>query len=275
MIEQYDESLPSNMGRSKYFKLDQFINTVESLIRSDEILMAIDMLKMTPGWHRDDPETQEKLQSIKKTLYEHCYDTFEYASDFDEANYSREQAESQFFSSYAYPRGEILLSLVNAYNKEGKTPWVFELSTSHGLLPLGLAKANAKFTFAAKNLNQAALVKVKDWLSDYWSDFPVVATDPKETQPTIFVNTECLEHMYREEDLEQSYYKLGIDFDVIVLSTPYGTLGGGLPDWQTRRLGHIRTYTKKDFIQLADKFFPNRSWELAHSHSMVLTGRKR
>lgn len=231
--------------------------------------MAINMLSMTPAWHRDDPETQNKLQAIKQTLYERCYDTFEYASDFDEANYSREAAESQFFSSYAYPRGEILLSLINDYNKQGKTPWVFELSTSHGLLPLGLAKANAKFTFVAKNLNQAALLKVKDWLSDYWAE------QPAPQQPTIFVNTECLEHMYREEDLEQSYYKLGVDFDVIVLSTPYGTLGGGLPDWKERRLGHVRTYTKKDFIQLADRFFPNRTWELAFSHSQVLTGRKK
>lgn len=275
MSEQFDESLPSNMGRSLYFNLDKHIEAVEQLIRSDEIMMAINMVSQVPAWHRDDAESQHKIQNIKATLYKQLYDTFEYASDIDEASMTREYAESQFFSSYGYPRAEILLTEVNKWNKAGKTPWVFELSTSHGLLPLGLAKANAKFTFFAKNLNQAALVKVKEWLADYWSDFPVVGTDPKETQPTIFVCCEALEHMYREEDLEQSYYKLGIDFDVIVLSTPYGTLGGGLENWQTRRLGHIRTYTKKDFIQLADKFFPNRSWELAHSHSMVLTGRKR
>jgi hypothetical protein len=266
--DSFDESLPSNLGRSKYFKLDKFIEVVESLIRSDEILMAINMLGMTPAWHRDDPETQSKLLEIKKTLWERCYDSMEYASDFDEANYSREQAESQFFSSYAYPRGEILLETVNKYNKEGKTPWIFELSTSHGLLPLGLAKANAEFTFCAKNLNQAALVKVQEWLKDYWAEKP-------KDQPTIFVNTECLEHMYREEDLEQSYYKLGVDFDTIILSTPYGTLGGGLPDWKTRRLGHVRTFGKQEFCSLADKFFPGRIWELAFSHSMVLKGIKR
>lgn len=270
---KFDESLPSNMGRSLYFDLDKHIEACEQLIRSDEIMMAIDMLDMVPAWHRDDLETQKKLHEIKEILYRQSYDTMEYANDPDEASYSRENAESQFFSSYAYPRGEILLSTVNAYNKQGKTPWVFELSTSHGLLPLGLVKANAKFKFFAKNLNQAALTKVKDWLGpEVWCS-PAQRKHAKE--PTIFVNTECLEHMAREEDLEQSYYKIGVDFDTIILSTPYGTLGGGLPDWSTRRLGHIRTYTRKDFIQLADRFFPNRIWEMAFSHSMVLTGVKR
>ena len=272
--EEFNESLPSNMGRSLYFNLDKHIEAVEQLIRSDEVMMAIKMIDMVPAWHRDDPETQKKIHSIKQILYKQLYDTMEYASDPDEAGMTRDKGESQFFSSYAYPRAEILLSEVNRYNKLGKTPWIFELSTSHGLLPLGLAKANCKFTFCAKNLNQPALVKVKDWLADYWADGPTYFVTPGDDQPTIFVNTECLEHMYREEDLEQSYYKLGIDFDTIILSTPYGTLGGGLSDWQTRRLGHIRTYTKKDFIQLADRFFPHRMWELAHSHSMVLTGRR-
>lgn len=268
-LEQFDRTDPKNLGRSLYFSLDKWIEAVEMLIRSDEILMAIEVLAKVPSWHREDPASQKKLHEIKTTLFRQAYDSMEYANDPDEAGYTRAEAERQFFSSYAFPRGEILLEEVNKLNRDGKTPWVFELSTSHGLLPLGLAKANCKFNFCAKNLNQAALVKVKDWLGpEIWQE------KPKQGQPTLFINTECLEHAAREEDIEHNYYKLGIDFDTILLSVPYGVLGGGLPDWRTRRLGHIRTYTKQDFLNLAHRFFPNRQWEMCVSHSLVVIGRK-
>jgi hypothetical protein len=80
--------------------------------------------------------------------------------------------------------------------------------------------------------------------------------------------------MLNEQDLEAGARKVGVDFDHILLSVPYGTLGGGLLDWDTRRLGHVRTYGKNDFILLANKLFPGYQWSLTLSHSQVLVGKK-
>lgn len=263
-MDQFDQSDVANLGRPLYWRLDQHIAAIEQMIRADEIEIALKMLDQIPAWWREN--YPQELTEIRTTLYRNLYDTFEYASDSDEAGWAKEDAEAQFLTAYTYPRAEILLDTVKQFNAQGLTPWVFELSTSHGLLPLGLKKHGAIFRFAAKNLNQPALLKVKEWLGPVWAD------EPSRDQPTVFVFTEALEHAYREEDLRQSYYKLGIDFDVVILSVPYGCLGGGLPNWRERRIGHVRGYTRNDFIKLANDYFPGRKWELTPAYSMVLKG---
>lgn len=263
IIDEFDGADPKNLGRPRFFRLDLFVAVVESLIASDEIERAFWMLDNPPAWWREN--YPKELQDIKDTLYKNMYDSYDYAADPDEAGWTKENAESQFGTAYTYPRAEILEALV----KENPNPWVCELSTSHGLLPLGLKKRGLEFSFFAKNLNHAALVKVKEWLGDTWCD------KPKENQKKIFVFCESLEHAYRQEDLKQSYKKLGIDFDFILLSVPYGTLGGGLSNWDTRRIGHIRAYTKKDLETIAQEFFPGFEWICYKSASLCLLGRKK
>jgi hypothetical protein len=262
----FDQTDRANLGRPLYFDLKAHIAATESLIRSDEIMLAFKLLDMVPAWYREPGNYPPELTEIRQTLCRNLYDTFEYAADPDEAGWSEADASQQFGTAYTYPRAEILLQTVRAYNEQGLRPWVFELSTSHGLLPLGLKREGVDFRFAAKNINQPALVKLKGWLGNLWQEAP------EPGQPTVFVFCEALEHAYREEDLRQSYYKLGLDFDVIILSVPLGCLGGGLPNWRDRRLGHVRGYTRKEFFDLADSYFPGREWEMCPEFSMVLKG---
>lgn len=267
ILDQFDMNDPKNLGRPLYFRLDLFIAVVESLICSDEIEMALKLMEMVPAWHREN--YPEELTRMKKLLYQNLYDCYTYASDADEAGWTKENAEKQFTSGYAFPRAEVLRDLVASHNHVGRTPWLCEFSPSHGLLPLGLAKEGHKFNFFGKNLNHPALVKLKGWLEPgVWQEAPSV------DQPTIFVFTECWEHSYREKDVYDAYMKLGVDFDHIVLSVPFGTMGHGLPNWKTRPIGHIRTYSQQEFFDLADRFFPNRKWKLIKSVSMVLQGDK-
>lgn len=263
--EEFDLNDPKFLGRPRYFSLDSHIKAVESLIKSDEIVMAFKLCDMVPAWHRENYPIE--LTRIKKILYENLYAPSDYASDIEEASYTKERALEQVENGYVYPRADLLIELVDRLTHK---PWVFELSTSHGVMPLALAKAGCKFHFFAKNFNQAALAKVIEWLGpEVWQP-----RGPGPDQKSIFVNTECLEHAYRQEDIKQEFYKLGIDFDYILLSVPYGTLGHGLPNWQTRRLGHIRTYTQKEFYELATSFFPGYEWKLIVSNSLVLIGSK-
>lgn len=267
IVPNFDLADPANMGRSAYFNLDNHIIAVEQLIASDEIEMALKLMDMLPSWHRTN--YPDELTRMKKILYENLYDPYEYSSDSDEAGWTKEDAEKQFGTAYTYPRAEILRDVVLHYNAKNMTPWICELSTSHGLLPLGLQREGHKFNFFGKNLNHPALIKLKGWLNDgVWAESPGV------DQPKIFVFTEALEHAYREEDLLNSYMKLGIEFDDIILSVPNGTLGHGLPNWKTRRLGHLRTYNSDEFYALAKRYFKGYSWRLWPSVSLVLHGER-
>lgn len=264
----FDVTLEENWGRPFYWVLEDHIRAIEGLIRADEIEMAFKLLEMVPAYYREPGRYPKELTRIKKILCENMYDAYSYAHDEEEAGYTREEAESQFLTGYTFPRAEILLELVKGLNSKNEIPWVCELSTSHGLLPLGLLKHGARFNFFAKNLNQAALEKVKGWLTDIWRP------DPGPSQKTIFVFTEALEHAWFEKDLMHAYYKLGVDFDYILLSVPLGCLYGGLPNYESRRLGHVRGYTPNEFIDVASRFFPDRKWRLIKAPSMVLVGEK-
>ncbi len=223
------------------------------------------MIKNVPGWFRDNPHP--RLESIKKQIYQQCYDPFDYASDHDEANFTLDEIEAQCLTNYTYPRADILFDDIKKLNETGSTPWIFEISPSHGWLPLGFAKRGLKFTFFGKNLNQPALTKIKDWLPPgMWQEKPEAAP------LKMLVCFEALEHMWNPHDLEQSAKKIGQEFDYIYLSTPKYTLLGGLPDWNTRRIGHVRTWTPKEFIEFANQSFAGFSWSYFDSHSMVLKG---
>jgi hypothetical protein len=237
------------------------------MIRSDEIQIALQMLEQVPGWYRD--HYPPELAAIRNRLYEQCYDPFDYASDADEAGFTKEEIEEQCLGPYTFPRADILFQDIQTMNADGMMPWIFEISPSHGWLPLGFAKRGVKFNFCGKNLNQKALDKIKHWLPfGVWADRPVM------NQTKILVCYEALEHMWNPHDLEQSAKKLGYEFDHIYLSTPKYTLGGGLPDWSTRRIGHVRTWTPGEFLRFAGKSFPGYSWQIFDAPSMVIRGSK-
>jgi hypothetical protein len=146
---------------------------------------------------------------------------------------------------------------------------VFDLGCSHGNLPLGLIKQGLDFTYKGVGMNHRIQQKVREWVDDRWFE-----KKPDADNPTILYCTEVIEHCMNPHDVIHTAYKQGVDWDVILLSVPKYTLGGGLPDWDTRRLGHVRTWTPKEFHDFADHHWPGYSWTLYDSHSMVIVGKR-
>lgn len=267
MTEQiFDQNDAQNIGRPLYWNLQSHIRAIEQMIRADELQMALQMLEMVPGWFRDNYPPE--LTEIKKILYRQTYDQVEYATDDEEADCPREMGESQWDSPYMFPRAEIISQIVKKYNREGKKPWIFDLGCSHGNLPLGLLKSIHDFDYLGIGMNHRIIQKLKLWVGQCWKEKPDVG------QPTILYNTEVLEHCMNPHDIVHSSYKVGVDWDQILLSVPMYCLGGGLPDWQTRRLGHVRTWTPNELSEFANKSWPGYSWVLYKSASMVLVGTK-
>jgi hypothetical protein len=105
-------------------------------------------------------------------------------------------------------------------------------------------------------------------LGEHWSSKP----EPK--QRKVFICFEMLEHLARPEEIFHHYVKAGGDFDTILLSTPMYTYGGGMPNWYECDLGHLRTYTPREFLDYAKKHWPFHKWELQTGPVMCLIGEK-
>jgi hypothetical protein len=257
----------NELGRPKYFNLEMHINAIEGMIRSDEIQIALQMCDQVPGWYRD--HYPPELEAIKNTLYRQCYDQIEYATDDEEANCTRAFGEAQWDNGYMFPRAEIISKIIRKMNEEDQIPWIYDLGCSHGNLPLGLIKAGHTFTYRGAGMNFRIQEKVKSWVGERWAE------NPLPDRPKILYCTEVLEHCFNPHDIVHSAHKIGVEFDVIILSVPMYTLGGGLPDWNTRRIGHVRTWTPKEFADFADSAFRGYQWELTLSDSMVLKGMRK
>ncbi len=264
MKDEFDINDEKNIGRPIYWKLDVHIAAIEQMIRADELQIALKMLEAVPGWWRD--HYPNELARIKSTIYRQTYDQIEYATDDEEADCPREMGESQWSGPYMYPRAEIISNLIKSLFP--KTPWIYDLGCSHGNLPLGLIKSNHNFTYCGVGMNHRIIQKLKKWTGLHWKE------KPNPNQPTILYNTEVLEHCMNPLDIVHSSYKVGVNWDYIVLSAPMYCLGGGLPDWETRRLGHVRNWTPGEFIEFANKHWPNYAWVIYKSASMVLVGTK-
>jgi hypothetical protein len=258
----FDKDLPENMGRPIYWDLQRHIAAIIQMIQSDELQIALRMCDDVPGWYRDN--YPRELLDIKRKIYEQTYDQVEYATDDEEAQCSREFGEAQWDNGYMHPRAEIISQIV----KECVRPWIFDLGCSHGNLPLGLIKSGHEFSYRGVGMNHRIQNKVKEWVGEYWAD------KPKLHQTTILYCTEVIEHCFNPHDVIHTAKKTGVDFDRILLSVPYATLGGGLENWSTRRLGHVRTWTGNEFVRFAEDNFKGYQWTLYMSDSMVLVGRK-
>ncbi len=264
MTDEFDLTDTKNIGRPLYWRLDKHIEAVEQLIRADELQMALTMLDQIPGWWRDN--YPKELTEIKNIIYRQTYDQIEYATDDEEADCPREMGEAQWTADYCYPRAEILNSIVKAHNDAKRIPWIFDVGCSHGNMPLGLLKGGYRFSYLGKGMNHRIIQKLKSWVGEVWQEKPF--TD----QPTILYCTEVIEHCFNPQDIVHSAHKVGVDFDQIVLSVPMYCLGSGLPDWKTRRMGHVRNWTPGEFLEFANKHWPGYSWTIYKSNSMVLIG---
>lgn len=252
-------------GKPLFWDLGTHLMAIDQMIKADEIQIALQMCDQIPGWYRDN--IPKEILALKSRIYQQTYDQIEYATDDEEAECTREFGEEQWHSSYCFPRAQILEDAVKALNDQGKVPWILDLGCSHGNLPLGLIKYGFKFTYCGKGMNYRIVKKLKGWIGNVWQGSPL-----SEDQPTILTCFETLEHAMNPHDLVHSAHKLGVHFDQIYLSTPMYCLGGGLPEWRERRIGHVRNWTPSEFADFARHGFPGYSWVLTPAYSMVLKG---
>lgn len=259
----------NEIGKPLYFSLEAHVAAVESLVRSDEIELALRVADMVPSWYRVPANYPPELAEIKRVVARQLYDQVEYSNDNEEAECTREFGESQWGTAYMHPRDQIITQIVRAAHNSRQSAWIFDLGCSHGNLPLGLLKElGPGFTYKGVGLNWRIVQMVREWARDVWRD----ESEPQQLK--VLYCSEVLEHASRLEDVVTTALKECVDWDVVLLSVPLNTLGGGLPNYHDRRLGHVRCFNEQELFEFASKHWPGRTWEMTLAASMVIVGRK-
>lgn len=264
---EFDINDPANIGRPIHFDLNIYIQAIIGMIRADEIQEAFRMLENPPAWYRKNYPPE--LAAIKHALYSGLYSQIEYATDHEELDMAGrvDEAIAQWNGPYCVPRASVINEAIDEANAAGTVPFLVDLGCSHGNLPLGLKARGSKFNYLGLAMNDRVVERLKENIGS-----PIWAYLPLPEQEVWLVCTETLEHAMDRQSLVIDAYKPAFHYSKMFWSVPFGCLYGGLENWDSRRLGHVRTYTEKEFIEFVSSNFPGFTWTMFFHHSMVLKG---
>lgn len=257
--------LLNELGKPKYFDLDLYLSAVEQMICADEIKFALTMLENLPGYYRDN--YPKRASNIKELIYQQCMTTQDYVNDRSELIEMSEKLHNcpvgeMWKLPHFSPRGELIMNIVKELNSEGYCARIVELGPYNYWLPMGLQAQNCDFIYTPMSVNPHVKNPYKTKVA---SEKPI---------KDIFICFEVIEHLWNEDEVFHYFCKTQTDPDIVLISTPKYTCGGGLPNWDTRQLGHIRTWTPKELTLFCEKHWPELEWYFVDSAMMICIGKK-
>lgn len=258
-------------GEIKNFNtyLPSLLNWADFLVQSDEISKALKLLDdYLPGYYRDNPPQQ--VLELKQKIYRFLMNNADYMKAPDDLKFIDPVHAKERVNHLL--RGYLILDQIKKLNAEGIIPHVVEIGPGENWLPIGLVEEKCNFTYQSFYLHKEAYEKSKVYFQD-------LLTEDAGDRPVIYVACEIIEHLHFEEELAQTLAKTGHTAKWIHLSTPLYTFGGGLPNWSEKSKeglgGHLRTYTPKEFINVATRIFPGYDWNYIPSEIMSLVGTRK
>lgn len=239
------------IGKPQHFDVEHYLTSVSMMIDADEVERAFWMLENLPGYYRDYPP--ERAVKMKERLHRQLFTPVQYKGIYKEV-----MIDEQHTKEHWPTRAALVEGLVMNLNKVNIVPNIMELAPGSEWLAWGLRHHGMKFTYERLSLD------------DDSHQFD------KALGPTfnIFCAFEIIEHLYNEFEIYQNYLKFDKKADIVLISTPLYTYAGGMPDWETRALGHLRTYTPKELEDKAREMFPGYVWLTQSDYVIHVMGKK-
>jgi hypothetical protein len=261
-----------NAGEIDNFKekhLPAFLNYVDFLIQSDELGLAEHLLyKGLPGYYRD--HVPSEVQTLKVEFHKFLMTAMDYAANSIDSELVDLERGKEVVKSVL--RGIIVMSDVEAHNKEGRIPHIVDFGPGEYWLPLGLKGHGLKFSYQGFGLCDAAQSKAIE-LMGHFDSGGHWAVVPKTDRPVMFVANEIIEHLRSPHEIPQVFHKTGLTAQTIHLSTPLYTFGRGNPTWRDEKNigkgGHLRTFTPMEFLSIAHELFPRYNWVYCRSDNNI------
>lgn len=264
----FEDNIKNNrVGYCEFFDEKPFLHAANILVAADEPMRALQILENLPGYYRDNPPEavlKTKMQ-IKKQLATPAF----YMTNKYDALVRAEDAESVVDTTL---RGQKILADIKDFNAKNLTPHIVDLGPGEYWLPIGLWKKRALFSYQDVGLCVEAKQKAMPHIKSF-----AVSECPTD-RPVVFIACELIEHLHNEEDILTDCLRVCNKMpDIIHISTPLYTYDGQQMhlEWtQKGDLGHLRTYTPKEFYETVTKMFAGYKFELTIGPIMHMRGEK-
>jgi len=239
------------IGKPLFFDVDVYLSACEMLIQSDEVERAFLMLDNMPAFYRE--HVPERAAEIRASLHRQLFTPVQYKGIYEGLEITPQDTENH------WPlRAKVTESIVKELNAKGVTPNVMELAGGSLWLPQGLVHKHRQFTYECLSLDEGEHCFAK----------------PDKPEFNIFVAFELIEHLANEWEIYQNYLKFKRTADVILISTPLYTYGGGMRFWRDNPLGHLRTYTPNELHLILVKMFKGYDWVCHTDDTIVFEGKR-
>lgn len=261
--DEYQEFMKT-VGMCEFMDLPAFLKSAEVLVAADEPMRALSLLDNLPAYYRDNQP--KEVVALKNDIYSLLATPAFYAQNPYDELVRTENAVATINSTL---RGQIIVKDVKEYNERGITPHLIDLGPGEYWLPIGLKQLGFQFTYRDIGLSGRARQLAMEHIGER------VCMETPTDRPVIFVACELIEHLHHEADIAVDFHRVKANADIIHLSTPKYTYGTQSTQYDWRKkgdLGHLRTYTPREFSDAACRMFPKYQFALYDSHILHLRG---
>ncbi len=233
---------------------------VDNLVNHDEVANALWLLdKGIPARYREFPVPE--LLELKNEIMKRVATPSFYAHSVGESF-----IEDEHKNAHNMLRGLVILQIVKRLNENNLKPHIYDHGPGTHWLPRMLLYHNLSFSYEPIYINTPSYDKFKPHFES------VLQKSHKDVQPSIWVATEIIEHLWREDEIRFEMQRHAGLVDIVEISTPCHHFDTGKTDWKSSGdLGHLRGYTTKEFFDTVSKMFPeykqvNIISQILHSH---------
>lgn len=251
-----------NIGEIEGISFEPWLKVANILTAYDDPILALDVLKKLPAYYRDNPP--DEIIKLKNKILEKLATPAFYANSIET------EVQGSGAKDYVQGtlRGQLVYKDIKELNEQGIVPHIFELAPGTYWLPIGLLELGLNFTYCARSLNPDTKAQAKRRLGSIYKE-----SKPEFTK-SLFLAFEIIEHLHHLEDIAAEYYRYGMGASIIHVSTPKYTFDGRQSsiNWEDKDLGHLRTFTPREFCDSVIQMFQGYQWQLHDAQVMQLRG---
>ncbi len=236
-----------SIGELSNWKMDAHLAAARELVRSDDVLLALDLLTShLPGFYRANPP--EEVKNLKNEIMARIV-----GPDF----YAREEEKCDFGGvedAIGTLRAKLVLEECQKLNRQHKIPCVYDIGPGNFWLPLLLFSEGIGFCYKPITLTSKSR-------NSFFDTYPYLRGEPDHDDPKVFLCMELIEHLQNPDEIRSAMLREcdGLA-DIIHLSTPFCSYDGREREMSSA-LGHLRTYNSSEFVAAAMKLFPEYTLE--------------
>lgn len=228
------------------FDVACFVKAAEELLRSDETLRALSLLDNLPSFYRQNPPAE--ITKLKHEVQARIATASFYSTS---EGYELTAPDNTYeYILDATLRGLLLEKEVKELNNISFTPHILDYGPGEYSFVRALISRKYKFTYEPSYVNHPSYAKYKPHFEKHLAK-------PTPDHPIVYFAGEVIEHLYDERELAYEMHRRVGLADIIHVSTPNMTYDYTCKDWRDKGdIGHLRTYTHREFAQTVMSIFP-------------------